>query len=479
MSRSPGSPLRAFLGRFLISLLVATIVVTAVVVVTNREIDSRIAKIPRVHLALAAPPPEGANFLLIGSDTREFVDNSDDATRFGDAQTQGGQRSDTMMVAHVEPGSQRTFVVSFPRDLMVNVPGYGRMQINAAYSLGGADDGAQLLIDTLDANFGIKINHYVEVDFRSFRSVVDTIGHVRVYIPGKMRDQESGLNTPYGGGCFPLSGDAALSYVRARHLEIADPNGDIVDDDGTRWRKYDNWSDLERIPRQQNFIRKLAALAISKSLSDPFLAVDLAESVLKYVTADQALGRGEVNDLVKAFRTVDVNDPTSLEMVTLPVVADPADPNRVIPADGADAVVDALNTFGGHSPKALPAPSQVSVDVIDATGKNFGPGVVEALGDQGFKAKADGTASTTAVSEIRYAPGQLAAAEALLAYVPDAKFVPDATATRAVTLVVGSGFTALVVPTTTTTLPGQPAVTTTTAPPTTTTTLAPEEQCLN
>ena len=173
------------------------------------------------------------------------------------------------MVAHVEPGSQRTFVVSFPRDLMVNIPGYGRRQINAAYSLGVAP---QLLIDTLDANFGIKINHYVEVDFQSFRSVVETIGQVWVYIPGKMRDEDSGLYTPYGAGCFPLNGDAALSYVRARHLEIADPNGNIVDEDGNRWRPYDSWSDLERIPRQQSFIRRLTGLAISKSLGDPFLA---------------------------------------------------------------------------------------------------------------------------------------------------------------------------------------------------------------
>jgi hypothetical protein len=70
MSRSTGSPLRAFLGRFVISLVVASLVVTAVVVVANREINDRIAKIPRIQLALASPPPGGANFLLIGSDTR-------------------------------------------------------------------------------------------------------------------------------------------------------------------------------------------------------------------------------------------------------------------------------------------------------------------------------------------------------------------------------------------------------------------------
>ncbi len=382
MSWSTGSPLRAFLGRFVISLVVASLVVTAVVVVANREINDRIAKIPRIELALASPPPEGANFLLIGSDTRAFVDNADDAAKFGDAQSEGGQRSDTIMVAHVEPDSQRTFVVSFPRDLIVNIPGYGRGMINSAYSLANGDP--QLLINTLDANFGIKINHYVQVDFQSFRSVVETIGQVWVYIPGKMRDQYSGLSTPYGAGCFPLNGEAALSYVRARDLEIADPNGNIVDDDGTRWRQYDLRADLDRIPRQQSFIRRLTGLAISKSLGDPTIAFELADNVLQYLTVDQNLGRSEINALVRAFRTVDVNDSSSLQMVTLPVVADPNDRNRVIPADDADTVVAALNTFGASTPKALPAPSQVTVDVVDGSGRDLGAGIVKTLGDYGL-----------------------------------------------------------------------------------------------
>ena len=176
------------------------------------------------------------------------------------------------MVAHVEPGSQQTFVVSFPRDLMVDVPGEsGKNRINSAYASGGP----QAVIDTLKENFEIDINHYLEVDFKSFQEIVDTIGNVQVYLPGRVRDQETGLNTPYGGGCYPLDGAAALAYVRSRNLEISDPNGPIVDPDtGEHWRLLDQRADLDRIARQQAFIRKLAGLAISKSLSDPFLAVE-------------------------------------------------------------------------------------------------------------------------------------------------------------------------------------------------------------
>ncbi|MFN8028190.1 MAG: LCP family protein [Acidimicrobiia bacterium] len=476
MSRSSGSGLRAFLGRFLISLVIASLVMTAAVFSVNKGIDDRVKKIPRVELALATPPPEGANFLLIGSDTRAFVDNESDASAFGDAQSEGGQRSDTIMVAHVEPSSQKTFVVSFPRDTIVNIPGYGRDRINAAYSLGGP----QLLIDTLDANFGIKINHYVEVDFKSFQAVVDTIGNVRVYLPGRVRDEETGLNTPFGAGCYPLNGPAALAYVRSRTMQIFDPEGPIVDENGDHWRLLDIRADLDRIPRQQAFIRKLAGLAISKSLGDPFLAVDLADNVLKYVTVDQNLDRGDVNELIRAFRTVNVNDTNSLEMITLPVAADPNNPNvTLVPGDGSDEVIARLNTFGASGPKALPAPSQVTVEISDASGKDLGPGVVKAMTNEGFKATAGASAPTVAVTEIRYAPNQLASAETVLNYFPDAKFVPDPTATKAVKVVVGSDFKALVVPATTTTLPLAPGQT---APPTTTTvapttTTLPPDQC--
>ena len=71
------------------------------------------------------PPPEGANFLLIGSDSREGVDTQLEEDAFGDPESAeaAGQRSDTMMVVHVEPDAKKSFVVSFPRDLLVEVPG--------------------------------------------------------------------------------------------------------------------------------------------------------------------------------------------------------------------------------------------------------------------------------------------------------------------------------------------------------------------
>ncbi len=485
---------RGFWGRLVIAVLIASAFMTSAVALVDRGITEQVAKIRRVKVTLAPPPPGGANYLIIGSDSRAFVDtsgNANDAAQFGDPNSDpdlAGQRSDTMMVAHVEPSAQRTFVVSFPRDLMVDVPGTpGKSQINSAYSQGGAD----LVAQTLKANFDIDINHYLEVDFKSFREIVDEIGNVTVYVPGKMRDDvETNFSTPYGGGCYALSGDAALAYVRARHLEIADPNGDIVDPDtGEHWSKYDNWSDLERIQRQQYFIKKLAGLAISKSLSDPFLALSLTDNVLKYITADQNLSRDDVNALVRAFRTVNVNDTNSIRFTTLPFETYPENPNRVQAAPEAAAVVDQLRTFGDDTPKpAVVQPSQVTVRVTDATGTNVAPSVVEKLAEQGFHAsqvqarpKAGATSTsmpaTVATTEIRYAPSQAEEAKALLGYFPDAKLVADATAADAVQLVLGTSFPGeITLPSTTTTVPpstvpGAPA--TTAAAPTTTTTTVP------
>jgi len=471
---------RGFWGRLVIAVLVASVFMTSAVALVDRGITEKVTEIQRViGLKLADPPPGGANYLIIGSDTRAFVDNESDALQFGDPNsdpTVEGQRSDTLMVAHVEPSAQKTFVVSFPRDLMVDVPGTaGLSMINSAYSSGGP----QLVIDTLKVNFGIDVSHYLEVDFKSFREIVNTIGNVQVYLPGRVRDLELGMLSPYGAGCYAVDGDAALAYVRSRNLEISDPNGTDVDPDtGEHWRLLDVRSDLDRIDRQQRFIRKLAGLAISRALGDPFLAIELTDNVLKYIHADENLSRDDVNQLVRAFRTLDVNDPNSVRFETLPVEQWSQNLNRLVPAPGADAVVAQLNTFGNDTPKVPTLqPSQVTVRVTDASGTNAAENTVKGLVDQGFHASATKDASATvATTEIRYTFGQVEEAKLMLTYFPDAKLVPDADAKHAVTVVLGTSFPGTVtVPSTTapapaSTVPGAPVSTApvTTGAPTTT-----------
>src|SRR5439155_3649909 len=245
-------------------------------------------------------------------------DTSGEKGAFGDASAEGGQRSDTLMVAHVEPAAKRTFVLSFPRDLLVNIPGTaGKQKIKAAYDIGGA----QTIIDTLKANFDIDMNHYLEVDFKSFRAIVDAIGTVPVYFPYPARDELSGLNVAFGG-CDQLDGTAALQYVRSRYLEFLE-NG--------RWTYVgQDAPDLYRIARQQQFIRELVGIAVNRSLGDPSVAVDVSDRVLQYLKADQNLSRGDVNALIRSFRTVDANNTSSLDMETVPVTPNPTDPGSTL-----------------------------------------------------------------------------------------------------------------------------------------------------
>ena len=338
------------------------------------------------------------------------------------------------------------------------------------------------MIQTLKENFGIDINHYLEVDFKSFQEIVDTIGYVRVYLPGRTRDEETGLqHSRTGVGATrstaprhsPTCGRATCrSRIPRARSSTPRPasTGACVDARN---------SDLDRIARQQTFIRKLAGLAISKSLSDPFLAVELADNVLGYIKADEGLSRDDVNALVRSFKTVDVNDPNSVRFETLPVEQYEPDPNRLVASPDADAMIEQLRTFGDNTPKpATVPPSQVKVRVTDATGTNVGQSVVVAARRaMGFQATAATAARTIVpVTEVRYGYGLAEEAKALLPYFPDAKLVPDPKVTGAVQLVLGASFPgAITVPSTSTTTPPStvPGAPVTTAPPPTTTTLAP------
>ena len=160
------------------------LVATAIGVSTgNRFFEDAVQQIPTTHIRddLLVPQEKGApaNFLIIGTDTRAFVQTDQEKQAFGTADEVSGQRSDTMMVVHVDPVTQTGFVVSFPRDLWVTIPGHGESRLNSALELGGAS----LLIETLSTNFNVPITHFLEVDIQGFQKIVDTIGHVDIYFP--------------------------------------------------------------------------------------------------------------------------------------------------------------------------------------------------------------------------------------------------------------------------------------------------------
>ncbi len=470
MAGRTASLLQGFITRYVIALAIVGTLSMAGIAVANRSINQRVANIKRVHLQIADEPPEGANYLIIGSDTRDGDDYSpEDKLAFCDPVIgcDGSRRSDTLMVAHVEPGSRRTLIVSFPRDLLVRIPnhGTGLQKINAAYSY----DGPQTVIDTLRENFGIPIHHYLEVGFKTFRDIVDAIGTVRVGFNYPTQDEYTGLSV--AAGCVALDKDNALAYVRARSLLELHNN---------RWEPAGRDApDIHRIERQQAFIRKLAGLAIQKSLDNPRLAITITDRVLARLTADQALDRGNVNALIRAFRTIDANDTRALEFQTLPWK--PQGAADLVPGPGYENVVARLTTFGSddRQPTTSVVPANVRVAVLDGTGGASDAGdAARVLGAQGFVASSRGTTKRAEISEIRYRPDQISAARLLAEFVEDARLVADDTITNGkITLVLGQSFNAITVTTTTTRAPGAtaaataPASATTAARPATTTTL--------
>ena len=295
-----------FAGRFTIALIVATATMVGAVVAVNYVIDVKLKSVTRVGLHTAAASSGPLNFLLVGSDSRAFTNGNPGAQQsFGTDQSNGGQRSDTMMVVRLDPDHHKTLVVSFPRDMWVNVPGQGRTKINSAYN-----DGPQKVIDTLKADYNININHFIRVDFRSFQGVVNAIGSVPVYVPFQARDDLTGLYTP-SPGCKLLSGADALAYVRSRELQYYSPSK-------RRWMPADAVPDINRIARQQQFIKQLAGIAVQKSLRDPLVGNQILNRVLENLTLDQGLSKDDVLALVDAFRTVNPRDTGHVQFTTLP-----------------------------------------------------------------------------------------------------------------------------------------------------------------
>jgi LCP family protein required for cell wall assembly len=432
--------LRIFAARFGIALVTTTLLMGVGVLAVNYVIDAKIGAVTRVSVAVAPAPAQGANFLVIGSDSRAFVGNDPTAQQqFGSAADTGGQRSDTIMVVHVLPNAKKTLLVSIPRDTLVNIPGVGEAKINAAYDLG-----PDKLIATLQSNFGIEINHYLEVDFKSFQGVVDAIGTVPVYFPYKAYDDYTGLDV--SPGCVKLNGTQSLAYVRSRELQYLSKTAGLVFADFT--------PDIGRIARQQEFIRTLAGLAVQKSLANPLTANAVATQVLKYLTVDQGLTKGDIFSIIDAFRTVNTNDTRSLDFETFPWKEGPAfDGQSVLyPGIGWQAVAARLEDFSGNTtPPASIAPSSVSVKVLDATDRaGVGEATIAELAKLGFHATTTGTdpRGRVTLSEVRYRPDSLQQATEVLNYLdPPARLVADPKLTGVdVEIVLGTDFKGVLVP---------------------------------
>ena len=414
-------------------------------------VQRKLDQIERLKLpALGADGGPVMNVLLVGSDSRANLEGSV-AAGFGKDQVEG-QRSDTVMILHVDPRAQKAAIVSVPRDLYVPIAGTNFSdRVNAAFALGGPDQ----LIATVQQTFRIPIHHYVQVDFVGFKDIVDAVGGVTMYVPYPVRDTGSGLDIGRAG-CFDLDGNQGLSWVRSRTMEF------LID--GT-WQA-DGRGDLGRIERQQDFIRRMMKKALNSGLSNPLQLNRLIGIGVKDVTFDSGLSTKDITALGRRFSSL---DPDRVQLSTFPTSPADIDGKSVLKLQTAQAqpMIDLLNgrgeitttpsTVAGTGPTAsAPGPSggarpgmktsDVKVRVLNGVGT---PGAAAkaatTLTAAGYVVAEKGDAPALAPkTTITYATGQLAKAQLLQsALLTPAVLREDAALRVDVTLLLGADYTGL------------------------------------
>ena len=461
MHISPRSA-RTFTARVFIALVVGFVLVSGTLWAEDRYGQAKVSDIKPVRFkpgqlndhGAVDDPGKPANFLIVGSDSRAFVQSAVDQTHFGNAASQTGQRSDTIMIAHIDPNAKQAVLVSFPRDTQVTLPGGCVQKINAAFNkdftCGGMHGGPQMLVQTIHDNFGVDVNHYLEVDFVGFRQIVDVLGSVPIYFPAKALDTYTGLDVAQG--CQHLTGIMALNYARSRHYQYFDyVRG--------RWRE-DPTSDFGRIRRQQYLVRTMLQTAIDQGARNPFTADALISRMVGSISADAQFNLGDVKRLLRTFR---LTDPGSIAMQTLPVTAG-TQGRLVLRQPDAEHMLETLRTFTGtlFKPVAV-VPAQVTVEVRNGTRKvGVAKQATTDFASFGFVTVPPGTVAPAAQTEVHFAPAAASKAILVARYLGGAaKLVPETTVTGAdVVVVIGPDFRGV-------TKPGTPVAST--APPTSTT----------
>lgn len=440
----------------------------------------RLGQIDRIDLGLvgaASGQPE--NYLVVGSDSREGIDASDpDADGFlnNDEYRQNpegtGRRSDTIMVLRVDPTSRSAELLSFPRDLYVPIAGTDRSdKINAAFGMG-----VDVLVDTIQENFEIPINHYVEVDFVGFRKIVDSMGGVKLYFDKPMWDSHTGLDIT-SPGCHTLDGTQALAFARSRYLWYNTLGEDSVDTSSLRYLndeqmhlngwESDGTSDLGRISRQQQLIRSAIPQAERAAFRNPATLNAIVGSAVDSLTVDSGLTVGRLVSLAERFRAM---DPESLHTYSYPGTPATSPHAGSILEPDTKAAAPILARFGGE-PAGSPE-ADIGVRVLNATGiDRRAANVAGALERVGFGIDSTGDAGSEGigpleVTQVRYAEANRAEAELVARHLSTpVELVPLAGSTSGlVEVVVGADFTTVSTQLRDLTADERPATTSTSVP---------------
>lgn len=256
---------------------------------------------PEVATTTTQPFPtadlSAKNFLVTGADNGAC--SADGQFSTGDRSGLGQERSDSIMVIRIDPPTGRAAVLSFPRDLWVKIDGSNAKQrINTAYRAGNP----QKLINTIYNNFGVRVDHSIEIDLCAFKTLVDSVGGVAVPIEYPIRDQKSVGLLITETGCHNFNGDEALAYVRSRHFQRQNPSTG-------KW-ETDPSSDFGRISRQQDFLRRAITKLLSKGPFNIDVASGLIDIATQKVKLDPDLTAGKMLEFAGVLKGL---DPTKVQ----------------------------------------------------------------------------------------------------------------------------------------------------------------------
>ena len=403
------------------------------------------------------------NFLLIGSDSRAGASG---AVGAGTESQVAGARSDTTILAHVPADRSRVVLVSFPRDLQVDLPACNRwdndaasytsevlpaqsgVKLNTAYF----DGGPRCITKVVQQLSGLSVNHFLGVDFAGFQSMVDAVGGVQVCTEKPLKDTVLGTVLAQAGP-QTIDGKQSLNYVRARHV-LGDPT-----------------SDYGRIQRQQRFLSSLLRASLS---SNTLLNVGKLNSLVNAVTASTFGENVGVQQLLEIAQSMPTLDAGRVTFITAPTTGEANSVGNEVLLNGANAALfDAIRAgrpLPGEAAAATPstpttaelppalralAPSEVTFVVRNATAtKGLASQVAAKLTDYGFRANStDNYTSSVAGTVVRYSAGAEAAAQTLASSLPGATLEATTGLGTTVELVLG---TSVLGATTTPTAAGSP-----------------------
>jgi LCP family protein required for cell wall assembly len=460
LESSPSAPVkrRSRLRRVLIGVSMGTAVLLVITVaggvILYKHFADNLTHAPILHEPGHNEPAAGLghseNILLMGSDTRAFKGGA----KFGGEIA--GARSDTTILVHIAQDGQHATLVSIPRDTYAHIPACKTAsgqstpewnKFNVAFSVGGPS----CTIALVENLTGLRVNHFVVVNFAGFQRMVDALGGVNVCLTHAI-DDPLRVNPATGGnigsglvisaGRHTLNGQQALGFVRARYA-------------------VGDGSDLGRIKNQQVFLSAMIRKATSTGLLlRPFSLYHFLDAATRSIETDPGFGLSQLKDLAGKLHGL---KPGKVDLLTVPL----SDANAYVNIGGlqasvvfwdkqrASALWQALRKDGPlpgtelkKSPSPTPSPltvppSSIHVRVLNGTGqRGLAHKVASDLASRGFVIDGVGDADSSSYSSsvVRYGVDKNESSQTLAASVLGADRQQDGTLGSTLVLVVGSDY---------------------------------------